>query len=49
MTSPVKAIEYQIVIMLGIAGSVALTVISFVQLGYKTFFNQEDQLVVEEE
>ncbi|RQD67350.1 MAG: iron export ABC transporter permease subunit FetB [Tindallia sp. MSAO_Bac2] len=48
-TSPVTAIEYQIAIMLGITGSVALTVISFVQLGYKTFFNQEDQLVVEEE
>lgn len=39
--SPVTAIEYQIAIMLGILGSVALTVILFVQLGYKTFFNEE--------
>lgn len=44
-TSPVTAIEYQIAIMLGILGSVALTVIIFVQLGYKTFFNKESQLI----
>jgi len=44
--SPVTAIEYQIAIMLGILGSVALTVILFVQLGYQTFFNNEDQLVI---
>ncbi|MDK2821897.1 MAG: UDP-glucose/iron transport system permease protein [Clostridia bacterium] len=42
--SPVIAIKYQIVIMLGVLGSVALTVILFVQLGYKTFFNEEHQL-----
>lgn len=42
--SPVTAIEYQIAIMLGIIGSVALTVILFVQLGYKTFFNDQFQL-----
>lgn len=42
--SPVTAIEYQIAIMLGIVGSVALTVILFVQLGYKTFFNSQHQL-----
>lgn len=42
--SPVTAIQYQIAIMLGITGSVALTVLLFVQLGYKTFFNQEQQL-----
>ena len=47
-TSPVTAIEYQIAIMLGILGSVALTVIIFVQLGYKTFFNKEAQLVIED-
>jgi len=45
-TSPVTAIEYQIAIMLGILGSVALTVILFVQLGYKTFFNERSQLTV---
>ncbi|MDF2541593.1 MAG: iron export transporter permease subunit FetB [Herbinix sp.] len=44
-TSPVTAIEYQIAIMLGILGSVTLTVILFVQLGYKTFFNENAQLI----
>ncbi|WBW98135.1 ABC transporter permease [Oceanirhabdus sp. W0125-5] len=44
--SPITAIEYQIAIMLGILGSVSLTVILFVQLGYKTFFNEEDQLTI---
>lgn len=42
--SPLTAIEYQIAIMLGIVGSVALTVIIFVELGYKSFFNSEQQL-----
>lgn len=44
--SPFTAIEYQIAIMLGILGSVALTVILFVQLGYKTFFNEQQQLYI---
>lgn len=48
-TSPVTAIEYQIVIMLGILGSVTLTVIVFVQLAYKSFFNAQQQLVMEEQ
>lgn len=43
-TSPIVAIEYQIAIMLGIVGSVALTVVMFVNLGYKTFFNNRSQL-----
>lgn len=47
-TSPVTAIKYQIAIMLGILGSVSLTVILFLQLGYKTFFNEESQLVLPE-
>ncbi|HHX18776.1 MAG TPA: iron export ABC transporter permease subunit FetB [Clostridium sp.] len=42
--SPVDAISYQIAIMLGILGSVSLTVILFVQLGCKTFFNEQKQL-----
>ncbi|NBG89460.1 ABC transporter permease [Isachenkonia alkalipeptolytica] len=42
--SPVTAIAYQIAIMLGIVGSVSLTVILFVQLGYKSFFNERAQL-----
>lgn len=45
-TSPLTAIEYQIAIMLGILGSVALTVILFLQLGYKTFFNEKHQLTI---
>lgn len=47
-TSPLTAIDYQIAIMLGILGSVALTVITFVQLGYKTFFNKDSQLIIED-
>ena len=42
--SPISAIKYQIAIMLGILGSVSLTVIIFVNLGYKTFFNDDSQL-----
>ncbi|MCK6258533.1 iron export ABC transporter permease subunit FetB [Fictibacillus sp. KIGAM418] len=42
--SPITAIEYQIAIMLGIAGSVAFSVIIFVQYGYRTFFNERAQL-----
>ncbi|MDY6065197.1 MAG: iron export ABC transporter permease subunit FetB [Finegoldia sp.] len=47
-TSPLTAIKYLIAIMLGILGSVALTVIIFTRLGYKTFFNDESQLIVED-
>jgi putative ABC transport system permease protein len=43
-TSPTTAIAYQIAIMLGILGAVALTVIIMLWLGYRTFFNEEDQL-----
>lgn len=43
-TSPTTAIAYQIAIMFGILGAVALTVILLLQLGYRTFFNKEDQL-----
>jgi len=43
-TSPIVAVEYQIAIMLGIVGSVSLSAILFVQLGYRTFFNHRSQL-----
>lgn len=43
-TSPLSSIKYQIAIMLGIAGSVSLTVILFLYLGYKTFFTDKSQL-----
>ncbi len=42
--SPITAVQYQIAIMLGIVGSVSLTVILFVQLGYKTYFTDRAQL-----
>ncbi|NLW88182.1 MAG: iron export ABC transporter permease subunit FetB [Clostridiaceae bacterium] len=43
-TLPTTAIAYQIAIMLGIFGSVALCVILTIQLGIRTFFNKEQQL-----
>jgi putative ABC transport system permease protein len=43
-TSPTTAIAYQIAIMLGILGAVAISVIILLRLGYTTFFNDEDQL-----
>ncbi len=42
--SPTTAIAYQIAIMLGILGSVALSVILLLQWGYSTFFNKDAQL-----
>jgi len=44
--SPLVAIEYQIAILLGIVGSVALTVISFILMGYKQLFTRDAQLNV---
>ena len=41
--SPITAIQYQIAVLLGITGSVALTVMIFTYFGYKTFFNARDQ------
>ena len=43
-TAPTTAIAYQLAIMLGILGAVALTVILMLKLGYRTFFNKEEQL-----
>lgn len=45
-TLPTTAIAYQIAIMFGILGAVALSVILMLQLGYRTFFNQESQLIL---
>lgn len=47
--SPITAVYYQIAIMLGIVGSVSLTVIIFVQLGYKTYFSDRLQLKIADE
>jgi putative ABC transport system permease protein len=43
-SSAIEAIKYQIVIMMGIAGSVSLAVYLVIQLGYRTFFNDRAQL-----
>lgn len=42
--SPLSAIRYQIAIMLGIVGGVSLTVLLFVHVGYRAFFNERSQL-----
>ncbi|RCW41159.1 iron export ABC transporter permease subunit FetB [Halanaerobium sp. MA284_MarDTE_T2] len=44
--SPVTAIKYQIAIMMGILGSVTLTVFFMVNRGSKTFFNKRKQLKI---
>lgn len=44
--APTLAIKYQIAVMLGILGSVALTSILCLHLGYQTFFNKEEQLIL---
>lgn len=43
-TVPTTAISYQIAIMLGILGSVSITLMLFLSFGYKTFFSKQDQL-----
>ena len=47
-TLPLTAIKYQIAIMLGISGSVSVTVLLFVSFGARAFFNSQDQLVLHE-
>ena len=44
-TLPTVAIKYQIGIMLAILGAITITVIIFVMLGYKTYFNKREQLI----
>ncbi|PRO66173.1 ABC transporter permease [Alkalicoccus urumqiensis] len=43
--SPITAVEYQIAIMLGIVGSVSLSVLLFLQYGYRSYFNEQAQLI----
>jgi putative ABC transport system permease protein len=45
--SPLDSIKYQIVIMMGILGSVGLTVYLIIQLGFRSFFNERAQLFEE--
>jgi putative ABC transport system permease protein len=44
-TSPQTAISYQIAIMFGILGAVALSVMLMLQWGVRTFFNAQAQLI----
>jgi putative ABC transport system permease protein len=43
-SSPVLAIRYQIAIMLGILGSVTITVFLMTEFGYRTFFTHDKRL-----
>ena len=47
--SPLIAIKYQIAIMTAILSSVAICVFLFLRLGYKKFFNEQSQLIRNEE
>ncbi|MEQ8197067.1 MAG: iron export ABC transporter permease subunit FetB [Clostridiaceae bacterium] len=47
-SSPLVAIKYQIAIMLGILGSVSITVLIFLYLGFRNYFNDEAQLIEKE-
>jgi len=42
--APTTAILYQIGVMLGILGGVALSTYFFLLMGYRTFFNKDAQL-----
>ncbi|WP_243387953.1 ABC transporter permease [Bacillus kexueae] len=46
-TSPLIAIEYQIVVLLGIAGSVGISVFIALHYGVRTFFNEKSQLRID--
>lgn len=46
--SPIVATQYQIAIMLGILGSVSLSVIIFVEIGYRSFFNKKSQFILDD-
>ena len=43
---PVTAIKYQISVMLGVAGTVSITVLIFLHLAYKNFFNDREQFIL---
>jgi len=45
--APLTAIKYQIAIMMGILGSVTLTVYLMVKWGMKSFFNDRAQINIE--
>lgn len=41
--SPLTAVKYQIAVMLGVAGTVSITVLIFLHLAYKVFFTENKQ------
>ncbi|MYL46753.1 iron export ABC transporter permease subunit FetB [Virgibacillus halodenitrificans] len=43
---PVTAVKYQIAVMLGVAGTVSITVLIFLHLAYKSFFNEQKQFLL---
>src|SRR5699024_7183987 len=43
---PITAVKYQISVMLGVAGTVSITVLIFLHLAYKVFFNERMQFIL---
>lgn len=44
--TPLTAVKYQISVMLGVAGTVSITVLIFLHLAYKVFFNDRQQFII---
>lgn len=44
--TPLTAVKYQISVMLGVAGTVSITVLIFLHLAYKLFFNERHQFIL---
>lgn len=44
--SPLVAVKYQISVMLGVLGTVSVTVLIFLHLAYKVFFNDRNQFLL---
>lgn len=44
--TPLTAVKYQISVMLGVAGTVSITVLIFLHLAYKIFFNERQQFIL---
>src|SRR5699024_9499966 len=44
--SPLVAIKYHISVMLSVLGTVSITVLIFLHLAYKVFFNERDQFLL---
>jgi len=44
--SPITAVKYQLSVMLGVAGTVSITVLIFLHLAYSAFFTKRKQFVI---